>query len=288
MSERVSIVIVTFNNAVMLANLLSDLRIQLRRPDEVFVIDNASRDNTEKMVRIDYPEAVYVHLDENLGSAGGYHEGICRASLSSEFIYTLDDDVRLDPYTLLEIIKGFHALDQSMPGQIAAVRSVGARHSGAAPTPLEIVPWRGTLFKTAIVREVGTPSPELFLYGEDLEYSLRFKQKGYKCYWIPSSRCVEASRYSEGKTCSAMFGRQHVYYREPFRLYYAFRNEMFIYIKYRYIFKIFRLLSYAVKVMSMLLVTERWAGWKMFRAVCRGLIDGSMGKLGKNRLYLPG
>jgi len=35
MSERVSVVIVTFNNAAMLATLLADLLSQLRLPDEV-------------------------------------------------------------------------------------------------------------------------------------------------------------------------------------------------------------------------------------------------------------
>jgi len=287
LSERVSVIIVTFNNTTMLANLLSDLRSQQRLPDEVIVIDNSDRDETENLIKSDYPEVLYFRLGENLGSAGGYHEGICRASISSDLIYTLDDDVRLYPDALLEVIDGFHTLDQSMPGQIAGVRSVGEHHRETVPTPLVVAPWRGTLFNNAVIREVGPPFVEFFLYGDDLEYSLRIAQKGYKFYWIPSSRCVEASRNWDGKSRTTIRGKRHVYYREPFRLYYAFRNEMFIYLQYRCFLMFFRLLLYAAKLMPMILVTERWAGWKMIRAVLRGLIDGSLGKLGKNRHYVP-
>ena len=84
----------------MLANLLNDLRIQSRLPDEVIVVDNASLDQTESMVKVNYPAVNYIKLVENLGSAGGYYEGIKRAAESSDFIYTLDDDVCLKPDTL--------------------------------------------------------------------------------------------------------------------------------------------------------------------------------------------
>ena len=59
------------------------------------------------MVRVNYPAVNYIKLAENLGSAGGYYEGIKRAAESSDFIYTLDDDVCLKPDTLFEIAKGF-------------------------------------------------------------------------------------------------------------------------------------------------------------------------------------
>jgi rhamnopyranosyl-N-acetylglucosaminyl-diphospho-decaprenol beta-1,3/1,4-galactofuranosyltransferase len=265
----------------MLVNLLDDLRNQSRLPDEVIVIDNASRDHTETMVKDNYPEVKYIKLRENMGTAGGYHEGIRRAAESSDFIYTLDDDVRLNPDTLAEIIKGFRLLEKSLPSRIGGVRSVGERHPEVVPTLLDMLAWRGTLLKTGIVREVGLPSPDYFIYGEDLEYSLRIAKKGYWFYWIPTSICQERHRDQDGKTYAEVFGKRHVRYQDSFRLYYAFRNEIFIYLRYHRVLKLFHMLMYAMKVILMILVSEGWSGQRAIRAVTKGMIDGLMGRLGK-------
>ena len=44
-------------------------------PDMALVVDNASTDGTEEMVRIKFPQAQVVRLGVNTGSAGGFHEG---------------------------------------------------------------------------------------------------------------------------------------------------------------------------------------------------------------------
>jgi len=276
------VVIVTFNNADMLASLMHDLHIQSRLPDEVIVVDNASLDQTENMVRVNYPAVNYIKLTENMGSAGGYYEGIKHAVESSDFIYTLDDDVCLKPDTLFEIIKGFELLEKSLPSRIGAVRSVGKNHPEDVPTKLDICPWRGTLFKTSIVRDAGLPSPDYFLYGEDLEYSLRLKNKGYSFYWIPASICEERHREQNGKIHQNVLGKKSVRYQEPFRLYYAFRNEISIYLHYHLVFKLFHTVMYALKVLLMILVSEGWNGQKSIEAVTKGMIDGFRGRLGGN------
>jgi rhamnopyranosyl-N-acetylglucosaminyl-diphospho-decaprenol beta-1,3/1,4-galactofuranosyltransferase len=269
----------------MLANLLDDLRNQNRLPDEVIVIDNASRDHTETVVKGNYPEVNYIRLRENMGSAGGYHEGIRRAAKSSDFIYTLDDDVRLNPDTLAEIIRGFRLLEKSLPCGIGAVRSVGERHPEIVPTQLDVFSWRGTLLKTDIIKEAGLPFQDYFLYGEDLEYSLRIAKKGYCFYWIPTSICQERHRDQDGKTHAEVFGKRHVRYRDSFRLYYAFRNETHVYLHYHRVLKLFLAVMYALKVIIMILASEGWTGQKAIRAVMRGMTDALRGRLGKNLYY---
>ena len=287
MSEKLCAVIVTFNNAGMLSDLLNDLRIQTRLPDEVIVVDNASLDHTESTVKINYPSAQYIRLVENVGSAGGFYEGMKRAAESSDFIYTLDDDDCLKPDTLSEIVKGFKLLEQSLPFRIGAVRSVGKRHPEDVPTKLDICSWGGTLFKTSTVREAGLPSMNYFLYGEDLEYSLRLMKKGCSFYWIPTSICQERHRDQDGKTHVNVLGKRRVRYQDPFRLYYAFRNEVSIYKQYRLVFKLFHTFMYAATVVLWLLITEGGTRKKAIRAVTQGIIDGLSGRLGKNVSYAP-
>ncbi len=287
MSEHVCVVIVTFNNQEMLKKLLDDLRMQTRMPDHVIVVDNASRDHTESIVREDYPEVEYVKFSENLGSAGGYHEGIRCAIETADFIYTLDDDVRLRPNTLHEIVHGFLMVEKSLSVKIGAVRSVGARHPQSEPTPLAICPWRGTLFRTSVVRETGLPSPDYFLYGEDLEYSLRLAERGYCFYWIPTSICQEVKRTRDGKVEMGVFKKRGTRYQDPFRLYYAFRNEISIYLNHCLFRKLLRTILYAMKVVLMILAKEGFSGRVAIGAIAAGMRDGFRGKLGENRRYSP-
>ena len=280
---RVCTVIVTFNNAAMLKNLIDDLHSQIQLPDEIIIVDNASTDHTEALVTQNYPHVRYVKLPENLGSAGGYHEGIRRAVESGDFIYTLDDDVRLNPSSLCEILKGFECLAKYSGQKIGAVRSVGEKHPYRVPTRLAIFPWRGTLLKTSIIREAGLPSPDYYVYGEDLEYSLRLQRRGYRFYWIPTSVCQEQHRPHDGKAYGGV--GKSVRYRSPFRLYYAFRNEVYIYLKYGCILRLLHTLMYSLKVTVLIVLSERLQGSQSDLAVINGIRDGFRGKMIKNEDY---
>ena len=151
------------------------------------------------------------------------------------------------------------------------------------PVELEIVPWRGALWAGDVVRLMGPPRNDYFLYGEDLEYSLRMRKLGYCCYWVPASRCIEARK---GKTDGHMLGRAVRIYPQSFRLYYAFRNEISIYLTYRRIDKFANLCLFTLKVIGYVALTERTGGLRKIRAVLEGLWHGLIGRLGKNPQYL--
>ena len=127
---HITAVIVTYNNADMLLDLLGDLCSQSRPVDEIVVVDNASSDGTDHEVMANYPSVKYVRLSENTGSAGGYYEGIRTASATADLIWTLDDDVRLEKRTLEFLVQGLETLQAS--ARIGAVRCVGEGH-GSLP-----------------------------------------------------------------------------------------------------------------------------------------------------------
>ena len=280
--KKVAAVTVTYNNAGMLRGLLEDLLGQTRPLDEVIVVDNASSDGTDRMMGERFPGVRYLRLPENEGSAGGYCEGVRLASEGSDLVWTLDDDVRLRPDSLGELLRGMEALEELR--KIGAVRSVGEKHPQSLPTQLDIIPWRGSLIKTDAVRELGLPRKEYFIYGEDLEYSLRLRKAGYVFFWIPSSRCVERRG---GKTDDTFLGKAVRIYPTAFRLYYAFRNECNIYLEYRRAGRLACVFLYAAKVAVYLVVSEGCGGFGKIRAIAAGLIDGLRGRLGRNAEYLP-
>lgn len=282
--NRVAAVIVTFNNNTMLLNLLNDLTSQTTPPDEIIVVDNGkSAQNSGLIFLKKFPDIIYIHLPWNAGSAGGYYEGLKTACKNNDLIWTLDDDVRLFPDSLENLVKGYKNLYKKI--RLSSVRSVGANFFSSKPSKLDLFPWRGTLIRSDLIKKYGLPLKEYFIYGEDLEYSLRFSKNGYNCYWIPDSKCIEVR--PEGKDTYKLLGTTTIIYSKPFQLYYAFRNHLNLFIKYKEFQRLFKLLLYSSKVILFTIILEKQNKLKKIIAVLSGLLDGLTGHLGKNDKYLP-
>ena len=74
--DTVAVVIVTFNRSELVGRTLDGLAALTRKPDAVYVVDNASSDGTDEVLRArasrgDLPLHVVVSA-ENLGGAGGF------------------------------------------------------------------------------------------------------------------------------------------------------------------------------------------------------------------------
>ncbi|HLE87870.1 MAG TPA: glycosyltransferase [Candidatus Brocadiaceae bacterium] len=95
---RIGVVVVTFNNAETVHSIIGALVSQTRMPDEIVVIDNASSDNTQDIIK-GFQSVRYIRLTENTGSAGGFYEGMKIASENNDFVLTLDDDCDFKPDT---------------------------------------------------------------------------------------------------------------------------------------------------------------------------------------------
>ncbi|HUX10093.1 MAG TPA: glycosyltransferase family 2 protein [Terriglobia bacterium] len=92
---RIAAVVVTYNRCTLLDRCLKALVSQDRPPDEILVIDNASTDNTQEMLRQKYDGRItHVRLEKNQGGSGGFYEGIRLAyEKGYDWIWVMDDDV---------------------------------------------------------------------------------------------------------------------------------------------------------------------------------------------------
>jgi len=88
---RISVVIITYNRAQMLADVLTSLTIQKRLPDEVVVVDNNSKDDT-KNVALGFRGKLNIRyvFEEKQGVSFARNAGIANAS--GDIIVFTDDD----------------------------------------------------------------------------------------------------------------------------------------------------------------------------------------------------
>lgn len=87
---KISIVILTYNRASILRELLISVSSIEYECLEIIVVDNFSQDGTDQMVTEEFPQVIYIRLKSNIGAAGR-NFGLQKAI--GEIIVTLDDDI---------------------------------------------------------------------------------------------------------------------------------------------------------------------------------------------------
>ena len=94
----ISIIIPTYNRADMLDNSINSVRKQTYKNWELIIVDDASTDRTEDVIRKHMAEDArirYIKNDTNTGANATRNRGIKESS--GEYIAFLDDDDRWDP-----------------------------------------------------------------------------------------------------------------------------------------------------------------------------------------------
>jgi len=93
----ISVVIPNWNGAPYLPTCLHALRRQTLPPLEVIVVDNASSDDSQQLIRTHFPEVTLLALPDNRRFAGACNAGIRAASQAAEAIALLNNDTEADP-----------------------------------------------------------------------------------------------------------------------------------------------------------------------------------------------
>ena len=195
--------VLTFNRKALLVECLRSLNAQSRRPDEVIVVDNASTDGTEELLRSDgLLEGVrWLPLERNLGSSGGFNRGVAAAREGDwDWIWIMDDDAEPRPDALERLLASDAARDPSTAvlatavvdpgGEIEARVQRGFFRGRMTPLPREAyvagttpevdyVSFVGMLVRGDAARAVEPPKAEFFIWGDDLEYCLRLRRRGH-------------------------------------------------------------------------------------------------------------
>lgn len=212
---RVIAVILTFNRKDLLERSLAAVRAQTRPCDQVLVVDNASQDGTSQMLQeLVYPGLTAYRLARNRGAAGGFNAGFRLAyQHGADLVWMMDDDVIPDPDALERLLDARDLLNTLGVSHSFLISTAFSEGGAVTNTPiLSLKPnrigyreWpgllahglvpvdRATFVSILVPREVlaehGLPISEMFIWGEDAEFTLRITRQ-HSGYLVGNSRVV--------------------------------------------------------------------------------------------------
>jgi rhamnopyranosyl-N-acetylglucosaminyl-diphospho-decaprenol beta-1,3/1,4-galactofuranosyltransferase len=189
-------VVVTHRRQDLLRRCLTAVLGQTRPPEAVVVVDNASQDGTDDLVRRDFPSVDLLVLRRNTGGAGGFAAGLDRAltAHAAGAAWLLDDDTVPEPGALAGLLSARDDYPAATPALVASrvVWTDGREHPMNTPrrAPLarreaveaaaavDAVPVRSASFVSVLVdgdaaRATGLPVADYFLWNDDFEYTTR-------------------------------------------------------------------------------------------------------------------
>ena len=291
-------VVVTYNRADFLQNLLESFSRLSTRPDRIVVVDNASDDHTADVVaRAVAAGGVPIHyerLSANVGGSGGFSRGVELAlGAGAEWLWLMDDDVEvlpgaveaLDKFTpdySCMIGRRYDAAGKPFFWQHHFVEALGVflpvtgdvfRKSDVFRT--NVGNFEGMLIKASLARNIGLPDPRFFITWDDLIYGWLAAQQTPVVYVNAFViKKVRAQRQVD-------LGVRHLNDSSDLSRRYVMRNRghvaqyLRVYGKYnRFGFGAGTALTYLKEIVRLVLVERRlkgtgalWQGWRESRGI---------------------
>jgi len=234
--EKVIAVIVTYNRQKLLSECIEALRNQTRKIDKILVINNGSNDNTESWLELQNDLEFFTQ--KNIGSGGGFNTGINLAYQKEyDWIWLMDDDGYPKNDALANLFEG---ADEKLCLRNCAVINKEDKnsfvwktgnYSGINEVNEQIIhnyahPFNGTLLHREIIKKVGLPKKELFIWGDETEYYHRIITK----HKIPFYTKTNSIHYHPA---SAYSYKNDWDYKSNWKMYFYVRNRFHI-LKTRY------------------------------------------------------
>ena len=212
-SARVVAVVVAYNRRDLLAEVLAALAVQESRVARVVVVDNASTDGSADVARAAGESVDLVELPRNTGGAGGFAAGmaVALADHRPDWLWLMDDDTVPGPGALRELLAAAADTDSVVAGSrvewfdgtehpmnTPRAKPFATRGEREAAARRGVVPVRSTSFvsmlvRADVVREIGLPIADYFIWNDDFEYSTR-ALRGRRGVHVPASVVVHKTR----------------------------------------------------------------------------------------------
>lgn len=181
----------------------------------ILVVDNASSDGSEEILRSQLTDVEIIQSGANLGFAGGNNVGIRKAlSSGADYVWLLNNDTVVDTEALSSLVNAMEG-DKSVgiagskiyylsdPQRIWSAGGfwdkgkLRLRQRGSNQLEkkqfenlcvIGSINGCSMLVRASLIREIGLLDESYFLYWEDTEWCARAKEFGYKILYVPFSK----------------------------------------------------------------------------------------------------
>lgn len=249
MDKKVSIILVNYNGAKDTLECINSLRNIEFRNFEIIVVDNNSIQEEKKLLKENNDGFILLESNENDGFAIGNNIGIEYAiNNNADYVLLLNNDtivekdflnIMLDTYILEENIGAVGCkimyndnkdliwykggkIDYSKFSAFNMYEKQNDINENNEVLETDFITGCCVLLSKKTIKAVGDLSDEYFMYYEDVDYSLRVKEAGFKIVVNPRAKIYHKVSVSSGGEDS------------PFRIYYSNRARRLFMNKFKY------------------------------------------------------
>jgi GT2 family glycosyltransferase len=299
-AHRVAVVVLTWNGRSDTLDCIASVKESQWPALDIIVVDNGSSDGTPSAVRELHPDVELLVNDANLGYAEGNNVGINYAlTRGADYVFILNNDALVAPYAIRHLVaeaerRGdagalcpiIYFADEphriwfagatfdpwrGRSGRMTAYRELDSGHSRDS-VQIDRATGTAMLVPRRTLETVGMLDGRLFLYYEDVDWSLRMRHEGLPIYLVPAAKVWHR--------VSRTAGGEHV----ADSVYYATRNHLTVLARHaplRGVPNLRRQLSAVAVQMARVRFSDNPP--QHFCAVLEGWWDFSRGRFGPRR-----
>ena len=220
---QVSIIILTYNSAKYIKDLLKSLK-DFAKDQEIIIVDNDSKDETVKLSR-KFDEIKVFETGKNLGFAKGINFGAEKAK--GDFLLFINPDAVFRKGKLEDLISVFeknekvgvvggklidyHGKEEKSAGKffnffetitlaLGLDEKFNLRLSPREVSKVDFVSGGFMMVEANLFKKLGGFDEKFFMYVEDMEFCYRVKKEGREVYFSPDVIISHAGQGSSNKT----------------------------------------------------------------------------------------
>jgi hypothetical protein len=261
---------------------------------EILVVDNASFDGCEEMVRSEFPHVLFIQSEHNLGFAAANNLAFARSS--GRNVLFLNPDTEILGAAIQELVSALECLpDAGMVGArllnsdgslqttcITAIpiilnQTLNSRYlrrtfprwkiwgmraffeNNTAPVPVEAISGACMLARREVIHRVGGFRTDYFMYAEDMDLCVTIAQAGWKIYYVSDAAIVHHAGGSSASREESNFS--NIMLRQSLTHFFRLYRGPFYAMLYRASLAVVSVLRILVLLITCPILIRRWS-WR--------------------------
>jgi GT2 family glycosyltransferase len=204
--KDLTIIIVNINNKKLLQQCLDAICKNTHKISfDIIVIDNASTDGSQAMVKQYFPQILLIENKKNAGFTKASNQGL--KQYRSRYALLLNDDTIVKDPALDKMVE---FMDQNPDAGACGAKLLNTdgtiqRQGGLfgqrfwqsqKPVAVDFVIGAALMARKEVIDKVGIMDENLFFYNDDLDWCARIRRAGYKVYFLPQAEIIHYGGYS--------------------------------------------------------------------------------------------